>query len=61
MPGMVQEIPQPIPQPAPQPELKQDVTVVEDQQVQTAKGGAWWKRLGYRTLDEARAAGWFLG
>ena len=49
--------PQPTPQPTPQPAPKQDVTIVEDEKVKTGKP-AWWRRLGFGSLAEARAAGW---
>ena len=46
-----------IPQPQPQPAPKEDVTIVEDKPVQPGKP-AWWKRAGFNSLAEARAAGY---
>ena len=48
---------EPKPKPTPKPAPKEDVTIVEDEKVKTGKP-AWWRRLGFGSLAEARAAGW---
>jgi len=58
-PVMGKPQPQPQPTPQPQPAPKEDVTIVEDEKVKTGKL-AWWKRAGFNSLAEAKAAGYIF-